>query len=152
MTFFKSLILFSIFFFPFQNFLVKWAPRFERSIERGIKCFLKKGLSQLFVITIFLLWFNILFISFSQLGYELDDEQLKNIFWRFKAIAEQKKVSRTFDDNLISPWKTKNFQCILHWQMVYFGMHLVIPFNLDLMEWDDSTISKFCIGMCQGKE
>ena len=26
-----------------------------------------------------------------ELGYELDDEQLGNIFWSFKAIAEQKK-------------------------------------------------------------
>ncbi|PPR90565.1 hypothetical protein GOBAR_AA30122 [Gossypium barbadense] len=26
-----------------------------------------------------------------ELGYELDDEQLGNIFWRFKAVAEQKK-------------------------------------------------------------
>ncbi|KAF3455606.1 hypothetical protein FNV43_RR00240 [Rhamnella rubrinervis] len=28
-----------------------------------------------------------------ELGYELQDEQLENIFWRFKAIAEQKKVT-----------------------------------------------------------
>ena len=29
-----------------------------------------------------------------QLGYELDNEQLENIFWRFKAVADQKKVSK----------------------------------------------------------
>lgn len=28
-----------------------------------------------------------------QLGYELDDEQLDTLFWRFKSVAEQKKVS-----------------------------------------------------------
>ena len=28
-----------------------------------------------------------------QLGYEIDSEQVENIFWRFKAVADQKKVS-----------------------------------------------------------
>lgn len=32
-----------------------------------------------------------LFLLF-QLGYVLDDEQLSTIFWRFKSVAEQKKV------------------------------------------------------------
>ena len=27
-----------------------------------------------------------------QLGYELKDDQVETIFWRFKAVAEQKKV------------------------------------------------------------
>jgi len=31
------------------------------------------------------------FVHF-QLGYQLDDEQLSTIFWRFKTVAEQKKV------------------------------------------------------------
>lgn len=29
---------------------------------------------------------------FFQLGYELKDDQLETMFWRFKAVAEQKKV------------------------------------------------------------
>jgi isopropylmalate/homocitrate/citramalate synthase len=28
----------------------------------------------------------------TELGYQLDDEQLRTIFWRFKTVAEQKKV------------------------------------------------------------
>lgn len=27
-----------------------------------------------------------------QLGYELKEDQVENLFWRFKAVAEQKKV------------------------------------------------------------
>lgn len=27
-----------------------------------------------------------------KLGYELKDEELENVFWRFKEVAEQKKV------------------------------------------------------------
>jgi len=38
--------------------------------------------------------FLIIFLHF-QLGYVLDDGQLSNLFWRFKAVAEQKKVVRT---------------------------------------------------------
>lgn len=47
----------------------------------------------LLVIAIFVEDTNVLlsFLCF-QLGYELDDEQLITIFWRFKTVAEQKKV------------------------------------------------------------
>lgn len=38
--------------------------------------------------------YSITFLRF-QLGYVLDDGQLSNLFWRFKAVAEQKKVVRT---------------------------------------------------------
>lgn len=43
-----------------------------------------------------------------QLGYELDDGQLSNLFWRFKAVAEQKKASKnifqTFNPiHIVSP-------------------------------------------------
>ena len=31
-------------------------------------------------------------ILYYQLGYVLDDEQLSSIFWRFKSVAERKKV------------------------------------------------------------
>lgn len=34
------------------------------------------------------LWVTLLF----QLGYELKDDQVESLFWRFKAVAEQKKV------------------------------------------------------------
>lgn len=37
--------------------------------------------------------FSYHFLPF-QLGYELDDGQLSNLFWRFKSVAEQKKVVR----------------------------------------------------------
>ena len=36
---------------------------------------------------------SIHFFSPLQLGYDLEDEQLDSIFWRFKAVAEQKKVN-----------------------------------------------------------
>jgi len=40
----------------------------------------------------------VIIVSFTicplQLGYDIDGEQLDNIFWRFKAVAEQKKVGK----------------------------------------------------------
>ena len=49
-----------------------------------------------FISYLFSLQLNIytsLFLLF-QLGYELESEHLENIFWRFKAVADQKKVSK----------------------------------------------------------
>lgn len=42
-----------------------------------------------------LIEFLFCFMSYSlffQLGYELSDDQVQTLFWRFKAVAEQKKV------------------------------------------------------------
>jgi hypothetical protein len=39
------------------------------------------------------------FMSYSlrfQLGYELKDDQVQTLFWRFKAVAEQKKVYKNW--------------------------------------------------------
>lgn len=51
-----------------------------------------------------------------ELGYELDDEQLKNIFWRFKAIAEQKK--RVTDADLIALVSDEVFQPEAVWKLL----------------------------------
>ncbi|KAJ4723169.1 2-isopropylmalate synthase [Melia azedarach] len=51
-----------------------------------------------------------------ELGYELDDEQLGNIFWRFKAVAEQKK--RVTDADLIALVSDEVFQPELVWKLV----------------------------------
>ncbi|XP_022735709.1 2-isopropylmalate synthase 2, chloroplastic-like isoform X2 [Durio zibethinus] len=50
-----------------------------------------------------------------QLGYELDDEQLGNIFWRFKAVAEQKK--RVNDADLIALLSDEVFQPEVVWKL-----------------------------------
>uniref|UniRef100_A0A2P2QNU0 2-isopropylmalate synthase n=1 Tax=Rhizophora mucronata TaxID=61149 RepID=A0A2P2QNU0_RHIMU len=50
-----------------------------------------------------------------ELGYELDDEQLHNIFWRFKAVAEQKK--RVTDADLIALVSDEVFQPEIVWKL-----------------------------------
>ncbi|KAF2300136.1 hypothetical protein GH714_009461 [Hevea brasiliensis] len=50
-----------------------------------------------------------------ELGYELNDEQLGNIFWRFKAIAEQKK--RVTDADLIALVSDEVFQPEIVWKL-----------------------------------
>ncbi|KAG4126017.1 hypothetical protein ERO13_D10G131900v2 [Gossypium hirsutum] len=50
-----------------------------------------------------------------ELGYELDDEQLGNIFWRFKAVAEQKK--RVTDADLIALVSDEVFQPEVVWKL-----------------------------------
>ncbi|KAK8609853.1 hypothetical protein V6N13_093265 [Hibiscus sabdariffa] len=49
-----------------------------------------------------------------ELGYELDDVQLKNIFWRFKGVAEQKK--RVTDADLIALVLDEVFQPEFVWK------------------------------------
>ncbi|KAJ8774849.1 hypothetical protein K2173_018108 [Erythroxylum novogranatense] len=49
-----------------------------------------------------------------ELGYELDDDQLGNIFWRFKAVAEQKK--RVTDADLIALLSDEVFQPETVWK------------------------------------
>lgn len=61
-----------------------------------------------------------------QLGYELKEDQLENMFWRFKAVAEQKKVymichivsllrlSRLTDSKAVSCLLTFPKQSMLH--------------------------------------
>lgn len=50
-----------------------------------------------------------------ELGYELDDQQLGNLFWRFKAIAEQKK--RVTDADLIALVSDEVFQPEFVWKL-----------------------------------
>ncbi|KAK8487111.1 hypothetical protein V6N11_037122 [Hibiscus sabdariffa] len=50
-----------------------------------------------------------------ELGYELDDEQLGNIFWLFKAVAEQKK--RVTDADLIALVSDEVFQPEVVWKL-----------------------------------
>ncbi|KAL4269508.1 hypothetical protein GQ457_HM001030 [Hibiscus cannabinus] len=49
-----------------------------------------------------------------ELGYELDDEQLGNIFWLFKAVAEQKRVT---DADLIALVSDEVFQPEVVWKL-----------------------------------
>ncbi|KAF3457951.1 hypothetical protein FNV43_RR02613 [Rhamnella rubrinervis] len=51
-----------------------------------------------------------------ELGYELQDEQLENIFWRFKAIAEQKK--RVTDADLRALVSDEVFQPEVVWKLL----------------------------------
>ncbi|KAF5751145.1 2-isopropylmalate synthase 1 chloroplastic-like [Tripterygium wilfordii] len=51
-----------------------------------------------------------------ELGYELDDEKLGHIFWRFKAVAEQKK--RVTDADLIALVSDEVFQPEVVWKLV----------------------------------
>ncbi|KAL5539588.1 hypothetical protein UlMin_046161 [Ulmus minor] len=50
-----------------------------------------------------------------ELGYELEDEQLETIFWRFKAVAEQKK--RVTDADLRALVSDEVFQPELVWKL-----------------------------------
>ncbi|XP_024022065.1 2-isopropylmalate synthase 1, chloroplastic-like, partial [Morus notabilis] len=51
-----------------------------------------------------------------ELGYELDDEQLGSIFWRFKAVADQKK--RVTDADLRALVADEVFQPEVVWKLV----------------------------------
>ncbi|KAF5745665.1 2-isopropylmalate synthase 1 chloroplastic-like [Tripterygium wilfordii] len=51
-----------------------------------------------------------------ELGYEIDDEKLGNIFWRFKAVAEQKK--RVTDADLIALISDEVFQPEVVWKLL----------------------------------
>lgn len=51
-----------------------------------------------------------------ELGYELDDEQLGSIFWRFKSVAEQKK--RVTDADLIALVSDEVFQPEAVWKLL----------------------------------
>lgn len=51
-----------------------------------------------------------------ELGYELNDEQLGTIFWRFKAVAEQKK--RVTDADLIALVSDEVFQPEVVWKLL----------------------------------
>lgn len=51
-----------------------------------------------------------------ELGYEVDDEQLGNIFWRFKAVAETKK--RVTDADLIALVSDEVFQPEVIWKLL----------------------------------
>ncbi|XP_030939183.1 2-isopropylmalate synthase 1, chloroplastic-like [Quercus lobata] len=50
-----------------------------------------------------------------ELGYELDNEQLENIFWRFKAVADQKK--RVADADLRALVSDEVFQPEVVWKL-----------------------------------
>lgn len=50
-----------------------------------------------------------------ELGYELDNEQLENIFWRFKAVADQKK--RVTDADLRALVSDEVFQPEVVWKL-----------------------------------
>ncbi|KDP42866.1 hypothetical protein JCGZ_23808 [Jatropha curcas] len=50
-----------------------------------------------------------------ELGYELSDEQLGNIFWRFKSVAENKK--RVTDADLLALVSDEVFQPEIVWQL-----------------------------------
>lgn len=52
----------------------------------------------------------------NELGYELDEEQLNNIFWRFKAVAEQKK--RVADADIIALVSDEVFQPEVVWKLL----------------------------------
>ncbi|CAN1146595.1 2-isopropylmalate synthase 2, chloroplastic [Linum perenne] len=51
----------------------------------------------------------------NELGYQLDDQQLDNIFWRFKAIAEQKK--RVTDADILALVTDEVFQPETVWKL-----------------------------------
>ncbi|KAK5839531.1 2-isopropylmalate synthase 2, chloroplastic-like [Gossypium arboreum] len=51
-----------------------------------------------------------------ELGYELDDVQLGNIFWRFKEVAEQKK--RVTDADLVALVSDEVFQPDVVWKLL----------------------------------
>ncbi|KAK6255337.1 hypothetical protein SCA6_016642 [Theobroma cacao] len=74
-----------------------------------------------------------------ELGYELDQEQLGNIFWRFKAVAEQKK--RVTDADLIALVSDEVFQPDVVWKLhdlqVAFLKRSRMQKNYDLgyMKW-----------------
>ncbi|GLT34825.1 hypothetical protein SLA2020_093180 [Shorea laevis] len=51
-----------------------------------------------------------------ELGYELDDSQLGDVFWSFKAVAEQKK--RVTDADLIALVSDAVFQPAVVWELV----------------------------------
>ncbi|KAK3444079.1 hypothetical protein EUGRSUZ_A00052 [Eucalyptus grandis] len=65
-----------------------------------------------------------------ELGYDIDGEQLDNIFWRFKAVAEQKKrvtdadIRALVSDEVFQPtvvWKLHDLQqmpCMLHVELL----------------------------------
>ncbi|MCI18325.1 2-isopropylmalate synthase chloroplastic-like [Trifolium medium] len=58
------------------------------------------------------------FISYSllfQLGYELKDDQVQTLFWRFKAVAEQKK--RITDADLRALVSDEVFQAEPIWKL-----------------------------------
>uniref|UniRef100_A0A1J3J2P2 2-isopropylmalate synthase n=2 Tax=Noccaea caerulescens TaxID=107243 RepID=A0A1J3J2P2_NOCCA len=52
----------------------------------------------------------------TELGYELDDEQLSTIFWRFKTVAEQKK--RVTDADIIALVSDEVFQPEAVWKLL----------------------------------
>ncbi|KAG6581218.1 2-isopropylmalate synthase 2, chloroplastic, partial [Cucurbita argyrosperma subsp. sororia] len=51
-----------------------------------------------------------------ELGYELDNEKLDNVFWRFKAVAEQKK--RVTDADIRALVSDEVFQPIVLWKLL----------------------------------
>ncbi|KAJ4916115.1 hypothetical protein Rs2_01665 [Raphanus sativus] len=51
-----------------------------------------------------------------ELGYELDDEQLSTIFWRFKSVAERKK--RVTDADIIALISDEVFQPEALWKLI----------------------------------
>ncbi|XVF84454.1 hypothetical protein PTKIN_Ptkin17bG0038400 [Pterospermum kingtungense] len=59
-----------------------------------------------------------------ELGYELDDEQLGNIFWCFKAVAEQKK--RVTDADLIALVSDEVFQPEVVWKLLDLQLNSLV--------------------------
>ncbi|KAI4303557.1 hypothetical protein MLD38_039168 [Melastoma candidum] len=54
-------------------------------------------------------------MKLTELGYDIDDEQLVNIFWRFKAVAEQKK--RVTDADIRALVSDEVFQPAVVWKL-----------------------------------
>ncbi|MFS7970833.1 putative 2-isopropylmalate synthase [Helianthus anomalus] len=56
----------------------------------------------------------LLCILYVQLGYDIDGRELNDVFWRFKSVAEMKKVIT--DDDLIALVSDEVFQPTVIWK------------------------------------
>lgn len=82
------------FLFSRQIYLIQWAPCFENETCRGKQHFFPYFMFAQVVSFLIMIIFSCSICPL-QLGYDIDGDQLDNIFWRFKAVAEQKKVGKS---------------------------------------------------------
>ncbi|KAJ0542490.1 putative 2-isopropylmalate synthase [Helianthus annuus] len=75
----------------------------------------------------------LLCIFYVQLGYDIDGRELNDVFWRFKSVAEMKKVIT--DDDLIALVSVEVFQPTVVWK---FGD---VQAPVKLLEYSMSTVT-----------
>lgn len=101
--FLRTIVLFVEFIHLNNNGNVQWTSCCERSAERGISCDFVISLIFGYIIIIYgiqLTLFKEVLINHTyvrfyfsiQLGYELDDEKLNDVFSRFRDLTKHKKV------------------------------------------------------------